>query len=179
MDTEVLRLVSGLSVNFEKSCLYGINLDRERVEEMTKGWGCKVRVIPIPYLGMKVGGRINRAEGWADVVEKVKGRVKKWDAKRMSMGGKITVIKSILSTIPIYNMSFLPLPKLVEKRIKSIQHNFLWGGDEETKKVAWVKWDDICCSVKNGGLGIRNLGAFNKALLNKWIWRFLGEGDRL
>lgn len=33
--------------------------------------------------------------------------------------------------------------------------------------------------MKDEGLGIRNLGAFNKVLLSKWIWRFLGERNSL
>lgn len=58
------EVVSGLPVNFDKSYMYGINLEREKMEELAMVWGCRVRDLPIPYLGIKVGGRINGVVIW-------------------------------------------------------------------------------------------------------------------
>lgn len=37
----------------------------------------------------------------------------------------------------------------------------------------WVAWDKVCKLKNEGGLGIKNLELFNKALLPKWKWRHL------
>lgn len=89
---------------------------------------CAVGSWPIPYLGIKVGGRLNEVEAWKDTVEKVRGRLNRWEVGSLSMGGRITLIKSVLTALPIYNLAFSRLPKTVEKMIKSLFCNFLWGG---------------------------------------------------
>jgi hypothetical protein len=48
-------------------------------------------------------------------------------------------------------------------------------GDEF--KYYLVSWDKVCSLISEGGLGIRNLRAFNRALLGKWLWRFGFERD--
>lgn len=68
--------MSGLSVNFDKSNAYGVNIDREGLEDLVEDWGCNVGTLPIPYLGLKIGGRLNGIEGWNEVVEKIKRKLR-------------------------------------------------------------------------------------------------------
>ena len=93
----------------------------------------------------------------------------------LSKGGRITLIKSTLSSLPTYFMSLFPIPGSVALQIDKIQRDFLWGGMREGKKFHLVNWSQVCQPLKMGGLGIWNLRLFNQALLGKWLWRFGNE----
>ncbi|GKU89286.1 hypothetical protein SLEP1_g3443 [Rubroshorea leprosula] len=47
------------------------------------------------------------------------------------------------------------------------------------RKIAWVSWEKVCNSRKNGGLGVKDLDRFNMALLGKWRWRLVVEKEAL
>jgi hypothetical protein len=42
-----------------------------------------------------------------------------------------------------------------------------------------VSWSKVCSHIYEGSLGIRNLRIFNWALLEKWLWRYAHERERL
>lgn len=142
------EFISGLSVNFDKSRVFSFNMGVEVVERVAEVLGCKTGSAPIPYLGMLVGGRAGGVQNWAGVVERTKKRVMRWDTKAISLGGRATVVSSVLSSIPIYFLSFHKLPKSVEKVFRFIYSRFLWGGNDDEKKITWIKWDDLCREKK-------------------------------
>ncbi|KAJ9693622.1 hypothetical protein PVL29_009537 [Vitis rotundifolia] len=102
-----------------------------------------------------------------------------WKRQYLSKGGRLTLLKSTLSSLPIYFLYLFVIPKRVCARLEKIQRDFLWGGGALENKPHLVSWKVICATKKDGGLGIRNLAIFNKALLGKWLWRFANENDSL
>ena len=78
----------------------------------------------------------------------------------------------MLSSLPTYFLSLFTIPVSVAHRIEKQQRNFPWGGMGEEFKHHLVGWDKVCTPKEKGGLGVRNLTLFNKALLVKWLWRF-------
>ena len=104
-------------------------------------------------------------------------RLALWKRNYISKGGRITLIKSTLASLPLYQMSFVRMSVAVAKRLEKLQRCFLWGGGALERKAHLVKCYVVCSEKRQGGLGLRNLTFLNKALLGKWIWRFAFDMD--
>jgi hypothetical protein len=59
---------------------------------------------------------------------KLEWRLSGWKSLYLSKGGKMTLIKSTLSSLPTYFLSLFPIPVNVALHIDKIQRDFLWGG---------------------------------------------------
>ena len=102
-----------------------------------------------------------------------------WKRQCISKGGKITLIRNTLSNLPIYFMFIFQLPRAVRMRLEQRQRDFLWGGGALEQKPHLVRWPIVCEDKSKGGLGVKSLGPFNRALLGKWVWRFTNEKKAL
>ncbi len=126
-----------------------------------------------------MGESHKRVSFWDGVLERVKSRLGRWKGRFLLLAGRVCLIKSVLSAIPLFYLSVYKLPVAVLKEFEKVQRRFLWGWGDEGRKVAWVSWRKVCEPREAGGLGILNLRFFNAALLGKWIWRLETEKDGL
>lgn len=171
-------LALGLRINFSKSKIFGVG-DRALVAEAAAILGCIAGSLPSRHLGLPLGSS-SRSKGiWDPVIETMEKRLALWKSKMISKGGRLTLIKSALSNIPIYHLSLFHLPASVARKLDSIVRNFLWCGVMEGRKFVAVAWDRVCTPVSSGGLGIRLFKDMNVALLSKWLWRYEKEKDSL
>ncbi|GKE92814.1 hypothetical protein Tco_1573909, partial [Tanacetum coccineum] len=96
---------------------------------------------------------MSRINSWDDVISKVSSRLSKWKLKLLSIGGRLTLLKSILTSIPLYHMSIFKVPIGVLNHLESIRRNFFYGVDGSDRKLAWIGWNMVLTSKNNGGLG--------------------------
>ncbi|RVW76085.1 putative glucan 1,3-alpha-glucosidase [Vitis vinifera] len=169
---------SGLRINLDKSIIIPVG-EVEDIEEMAVELGCKVGLLPTVYLGLPLGAHHKAVFMWDGVEERMRKRLAQWERQYISKGGRITLIKSTMASLPIYNMSLFRMPKSVANRLEKLQRDFLWGGGSLERKVHLIKWEVVCTQKEKGGLGIRKIDPLNKALLGKWQWRFAVEKDNL
>ncbi|KAK3193242.1 hypothetical protein Dsin_024552 [Dipteronia sinensis] len=82
----------------------------------------------------------------------------------------LRLIISVLSSLQVFWASYLCLPIKILKIIERKFRSFLWKGVEGDSKGAKISWSDICLPKKEGGLGIKDLSSWNKALMIRHLW---------
>ena len=169
---------SGLRINLEKSEMIPVRRVHN-IEGLALELGCKVGELPSCYLGLPLGAPFNSLAMWDGVEERFRRRLAMWKRQYISKGGRLTLIRSTLSSMPIYFMSPFYLPRKVRLRLEKIQRDFLWGGGALAQKPHLVRWNLVCLEKRKGGLGVRNLALMNSALLCKWNWRYANEREAL
>lgn len=140
---------------------------------------CRIGEVLFNFLGIPIGANLRLSSMCYLVIKKLRDRLSIWRSRQLSMDGRITIINSALASLPLYYFSFFKAPKKVIKEMVQIQRNFLWGGSDEVRKMAWVRWNKICLPKEFGGLGIRNMEIFNISLLGKWKWRLLSDNESI
>ncbi|GJW08951.1 RNA-directed DNA polymerase, eukaryota [Tanacetum coccineum] len=95
----------------------------------------------------------------------------------ITVGGNTSLVKSWDDTI--YKLkSRLSKWKLKTLSIGGPSSSLIWSLENE-KKIAWIKWTKVLAPKKHGGLGVSSFYALNRALLFKWMWRFLSRDNSL
>nr|GFA41275.1 RNA-directed DNA polymerase, eukaryota, reverse transcriptase zinc-binding domain protein [Tanacetum cinerariifolium] len=87
---------------------------------------------------------------------------KSWKVKTLSIGGRLTLLKLVFGTVPIYNMSLYKAPKCMLHELERLRNNFFKGGDSQDSKITWVVWAKVLSSKKNGGLRVSSFFALNR-----------------
>ena len=113
-------------------------------------------------------------------MRKIESRLTAWKAKLLSKAGKLTLIKSVLNSLPAYYMSMFKMPNAIASKIVKLQRRFFWGGiSNENRGCSMVKWAHIQLPRDMGGLGVGNIMHKNLGLLFKWWWRFSQSDNTL
>lgn len=123
-----------------------------------------------------------RAAAYNFIIDKFRAKLNSYKANRLSHAGRLTLIKSVFASLPVYYMSTILLSKGTIAKLTSIVRKFWWTGiqkDNDSKPICFRAWDDICKPMHEGGLGIRDLSFMNKSLVATAAWRIIKNPSSL
>ncbi|RVW17787.1 putative ribonuclease H protein [Vitis vinifera] len=143
------RAASGLRINLAKSEIIPVG-EVDEILEMAVELGCKVGQLPSTYLGLPLGAPNKAGYVWDGVEEMMRWKLALWKRQYLSKGGRITLIKSTLASMPLYQLSLFRMPKGVARRLEKLQRDFLWGGGSTERKAHLVSWEKVgkCTKIR-------------------------------
>jgi hypothetical protein len=71
------------------------------IEGLTNILGCNISSLPLRYLGLPLGAPFKSKAIWDGVIEKMEKMLASWKKIYLSEGGRLTLIKSTLSSFPL------------------------------------------------------------------------------
>ena len=91
---------------------------------------------------------------WKPSENKVEKKAGAWIGKFTSYGDRLILLRSCVTNVPFYMLSFFPLPKRTCKNFDFFRKRMFWHEEEGKKKYHLVKWQDVCKPKDFGGLGV-------------------------
>ncbi|WVZ66580.1 LOW QUALITY PROTEIN: hypothetical protein U9M48_015779 [Paspalum notatum var. saurae] len=167
---------TGLRTNIQKTSIYKIRCENIDVEHMLQQF--RGSAFPCKYLGLPLHyGRQRRADEQV-LIDKIGAKLAGWKGRLLTRAGRLTLVQSVLGAIPTYHMTVFNLSKWAGKKIDRICRNFLWKAEDARGGHCLVNWRRVNRFKALGGLGIKDLHYFNRALRLKWLWTKWKDPDR-
>ncbi|RVW31409.1 LINE-1 reverse transcriptase-like [Vitis vinifera] len=185
---------SGLRINLDKNEIIPIG-EVEEILEMAVELGCKVGQLPSTYLGLPLGVPNKVGYVWDGVEERMRWKLALWKRQYISKGGRITLIKSTLASMPLYQLSLFHMPKgglglrkLVHLN-KALLGKWVWrfarAKEELWKRVLVAKYgqEEFGWRTKKAN-GVFGVGVWKEILKEAdWCWENMifkvGKGTKI
>lgn len=174
------EVASGQKINLEKS---EVSFSRNVCANMQNMLLTKLNFKAVNeherYLGLPTFvGRSKKTVFWT-IQDRVWKKVKGWKEMCLSRAGREVLLKFVAQAIPTYAIQCFKIPKGVIDSMNSTCRNFWWGQKGSERKLALTGWKKLCVAKEAGGVGLRDLSAFNVALLAKQCWRLVNNPSSL
>nr|GEV68828.1 hypothetical protein [Tanacetum cinerariifolium] len=69
-------------------------------------------------LDYSLGGCMSRIKSWDEVIDKMVNQLSKWKMRTLSIEGRLTLLKAVFGSMPIYHMSILSWNKVLTSKEK-------------------------------------------------------------
>lgn len=162
----------GQKLNRDKTSLFFSKYTSGEVQNFVKDtFGAQIVQQHEKYLGLPLVVERGKKKAFNYIKDQVGRKIAGWKGKVLSNAGREILIKAVAQTIATYTVNYFKLPDSLCSEINSMAGGFWWGEKDKVKKIAWVSRKNLCKPKAEGGMGFRNLKAFNLVLLAKQGWQ--------
>jgi hypothetical protein len=167
----------GLKVNYNKSFLVLISVENVKATHLSRTIGYQVAEMPFTYLGLPLGTIRLAVEDFLPFLNRIERRMLGLNML-LSYQGRLILVNSILSALPTFYMCSLKMPISILDQADKYRKHSVWNkGDVNRKGGCLVAWKKATRPKNQGGLGVIDLRAQNKALLLKFLHKFYNKAD--
>lgn len=170
--------LTGLKINKDKSGYIPISIPQTLTTAITAILGSQTLSLPIKYLGLPLTRTKPRIADFNGIINIIQQKMEGWKSNLLSFGGRLTIVKAVLTAIRLHHMQTIRLPKGVVQQIDRLRRKFLWKGNKTCRGIiCLVNWERVCALKSNGGMGVINLSVQNETLLAKWLWKIVAQQE--
>jgi hypothetical protein len=120
----IFEELSGLKINFHKSEVFCFGKAKQDEQSYIYLFGCEAGSFPFRYLGIPIHFRKLKNSEWKLLEERFEKKLASWIGKLLSYGDRLIFINSVLTSLPMFMLSFFEIPKGVRKRLKKFTQDF-------------------------------------------------------
>ncbi|GJY99208.1 hypothetical protein Tco_0516638 [Tanacetum coccineum] len=143
---EEFNMVSGLFPNQRKTSIFFGSIMENKKNELLEIMPFKFGKLPMKYLGVPLLAKRLGINDCKEIIDNVTRRINSWRNKKLSYGGRIQLIASVLSSMQHYWALVYMLPITAVKELDKLFKRFLWNSGDSAKGKARVAWN-IWCSM--------------------------------
>ncbi|KAK2394877.1 hypothetical protein QL285_056661 [Trifolium repens] len=171
---------SGQEINLTKSeVFFSRNLSIAAQEDLSNIMGVRHVLGTDNYLGLPSMIGRKKKSVFSYIKDRIWKRINSWRGRSLSRAVKEVMIKTVLQAIPSYVMSIYLLPESTIKDIERMMNSFWWGGGANNEGIRWLAWDRMTHPKAQGGMGFRDLHAFNMEMIAKQGWNIMTKPHTL
>ena len=174
-------LLSSLAILDDFSKVFGLRLNDKKTEALWIGASIGNGKILLPGKELKwpkdkvkslgiwisTDPELSASLNYNEKLEKVNEILRCWKYRRLTLLGKITVIRSLVVSQLVYLLSPLRSNYRILNEINDLRYTFLWNG----RKI-------MISDLSFGGLKMIDISSFIKSLKTTWIKKYLDNNNK-
>jgi hypothetical protein len=171
--------VFDMRINFHRNELIPLNVEEGVAHNIAHMLNCPMGSLPFKYLGVPIYFEKLKREDVQPLVDRLVKSIAGWREMLLDYSSRLVLIKSCLTSVLVYLLSFIKFIKWAIRLIESNMAHCLWNNNEECHKYHLANCQLVSLKRECGGLGVPNIKELNLCLLGSWVKRYAIDKEKI